>query len=45
MARIGNTGVTGGIPGVKNNKVPKMVEAGNTGITGGIPGVKNNKVP
>jgi len=39
----GNTGITGGIPGI-NNKVPPMVQSGNTGITGGIPGI-NNKVP
>ena len=40
----GNTGITGGIPGI-NNKVPPMVfPSGNTGITGGIHGI-NNKVP
>ncbi len=43
----GNTGITGGIKGVPNNKVPTQSkkEAGNTGITGGIKGVPNNKVP
>jgi hypothetical protein len=46
-----NTGITGGIPGVPNNKVPtppgqvKRDPGFNTGITGGIPGVPNNQVP
>jgi len=43
----GNTGITGGIPGVPNNKVPPMQTGRgyNTGITGGIAGVPNNHVP
>ena len=43
-----NTGITGGAPGVKNNKVPHRATQGrghNTGITGGAPGVKHNRVP